>query len=62
MRRGWPVLGLVCLGILVLVTGSGHAESTGSIASWGYNHWHQCDVPEPNARFVAIAEGVTCPL
>ena len=32
-------------------------KSDGTIAGWGYNLARQCDVPTPNAGFMAVAGG-----
>ena len=32
-------------------------KSDGTIVAWGYNDQGQCDVPAPNADFVAVAGG-----
>jgi len=32
-------------------------KSDGSIVAWGYNGHGQCNVPAPNANFVAVAAG-----
>lgn len=32
-------------------------RADGSIEAWGANHYGQCDVPDPNSEFVAIAAG-----
>lgn len=32
-------------------------KEDGSIVAWGYNEYSQCDIPEPNTGFVAIAAG-----
>ena len=34
-------------------------KSDGTIVAWGYNDYGQCDVPAPNADFVAVAAGET---
>ncbi|OPL18085.1 MAG: hypothetical protein AVO35_06160 [Candidatus Aegiribacteria sp. MLS_C] len=45
------------LAVLALVAaGTGFAED-GSIVAWGWNEYGQCDVPEPNEGFVAVAAG-----
>ncbi len=55
MKKLLAVRGLVCLAALVLGTGVASGQSTGSIVAWGYNGQGQCDVPPPNADFVAVA-------
>jgi len=35
MKRGWPVCGLVCLGMLVAGARVGRGQSAGSIVGWG---------------------------
>ena len=55
MKNLLAVWGLVCLAALVLGTGVASGQSTGSIVAWGYNGQGQCDVPAPNADFVAVA-------
>ena len=50
---------LVSLSILLVlvVSGTGLAQWNGEIEAWGDNEEGQCDVPEPNAGFVAVAGG-----
>ena len=58
---------LCCVGLLLLVflavggcsstTGPGDPYPVGAIVSWGENDAGQCDVPAPNADFVAVAGG-----
>ncbi len=55
MKARQAVLAVVCLAALVLGTGVARGQSSGSIVAWGDNWNGQCDVPEPNADFVAIA-------
>jgi hypothetical protein len=55
MKKLLAVWGLVCLAALVLGIGVASGQSTGSIVAWGYNGQGQCDVPAPNADFVAVA-------
>ncbi len=57
MRRSGSVMGLMCLCIVLLGTGVVHGQSAWPIVAWGYNEDGQCDVPEPNADFVAAAGG-----
>jgi len=41
-------------------TGGGHSlggRSDGTIVTWGWNIYGQCDIPAPNADFVAVAAG-----
>jgi len=57
MKAQHAVLVVVCLGALVLGTGVASGQLSGSIVGWGYNYNGQCDVPEPNADFVALATG-----
>ncbi len=44
------ILGLV-------TTPAAWAQPTGSIVAWGLNYWGQCNVPAPNAGFVAVSGG-----
>jgi len=55
MKQLLAVWGLVCLGALVLGAGVASGQSTGFIVAWGWNAYGQCDVPAPNADFVAVA-------
>ncbi len=60
MKRGWGVLGLMCLAILALESSIARGLSAGSdmrIVAWGSNDNGQCNVPSPNADFVAVAGG-----
>jgi len=46
--------------VMAVVIGFGTVISEaheGSIVTWGYNDYGQCDVPPPNSDFVAIAAG-----
>ena len=45
---------------MAVAGGYGHSlglKSDGTIVAWGYNDSGQCDVPAPNADFVAVAGG-----
>ncbi|MEA3409819.1 MAG: hypothetical protein U9Q95_05675, partial [Candidatus Eisenbacteria bacterium] len=55
MKKLLAVWGLVCLAALVLGIGVASGQSSGSVVAWGYNNQGQCDVPAPNADFVAVA-------
>ena len=57
MKRVSAVLGLVCFGMFVLGTGLVQGQSTGFVVAWGDNTSGQCNVPAPNADFVAVAAG-----
>jgi hypothetical protein len=57
MKARQAVLAVVCLAALVLGTGVASGQSTGSIVAWGRSYEGQCDVPPPNADFVAVAGG-----
>ena len=57
MKKLLAVWGLVCLSVLVLGTGMASGQSSESIVAWGWNYYGQCDVPAPNADFVAVAGG-----
>jgi len=45
--------------LLVALLGSSviHAQSTGTIVTWGEIDYGQCDVPTPNTDFVEIDGG-----
>ncbi len=58
MKQLLAVWGLVCVAALVLGTGVASGQSTGCIVAWGWNEDGQCDVPAPNADFVAVAGDV----
>jgi len=47
----------VGLGILVSPGSGVHGQTSGTIAAWGRNSSGQCNVPAPNANFVAVAAG-----
>lgn len=57
MRRFSVILGMAILAVLLLGMGLARSQPTGSIVAWGYNGQGQCDVPAPNADFVAVAGG-----
>jgi len=51
-------LSVLLFSAVVFLLVPGVAEgSDGSIVAWGSNYSGQCDVPEPNEGFVAVAEG-----
>jgi hypothetical protein len=43
--------------LLSCVTGSPSRGERGVIAAWGYNDAGQCNVPAPNASFIAVSAG-----
>ena len=47
----------IVLAALAFGSLSAQAEQSGPIAAWGWNDYGQCDVPEPNSGFAAIAAG-----
>ena len=57
MKQLLAVWGLVFLSVLVLGTGVASGQWIDSIVAWGWNYHGQCDVPGPNADFVAVAGG-----
>jgi hypothetical protein len=57
MKRSELALGLICICIFVLGAGVVLGRSDATVRAWGYNFDGQCDVPPPNADFVAVAAG-----
>ena len=47
----------IVLAVLTFGSLSAQAAQSGLIVGWGRNNHGQCDVPEPNSGFVAIAAG-----
>ncbi|UCF06130.1 MAG: T9SS type A sorting domain-containing protein [bacterium] len=57
MRRSGLVLSLMCLCVFIFSTSVVYGQSGWTIVAWGNNEYSQCNVPAPNANFVAIAGG-----
>ena len=51
----WSIWAIVCIFIAQSATA---AEQTGRIVGWGRNDWGQCNIPSPNADFIAVAAGI----
>ena len=49
---------LLSMLFMLVVSGTGLAQWNGEIVGWGRNEDGQCDVPEPNEGFVAVAGGL----
>jgi len=43
--------------VLFLLCPAQSAFADGSIVAWGWNNYGQCNIPEPNSGFIAIAAG-----
>ncbi len=51
------LVGFGLVAVVALGPPSVRGQSSYSIVAWGYNNRGECDVPPPNADFIAIAAG-----